>query len=120
MSDEYDLTHKDYYGGVFNSEDFWKETTARIYENYRFNEASISVLCGDGAEWITTGKDYVPKIKARFLDEFHLNKKVYRKIGRSKFIPKILDNIDKKQKDKEKENLKKAKKLGIKRKIKRK
>ena len=109
MSDEYDLTDKDYYGGVFSSEDFWKETTARIYENYRFSETSISVLCGDGAEWITTGKDYVPKIKARFLDEFHLNKKVYRKLGRSRFIPKILENIDKKQKDKVKENLKKAK-----------
>jgi len=52
------------------------------------------VLCGDGAEWITTGSEYIPQVQVRFLDEYHLNQKFFRKLGRSEFVPKLLDNIE--------------------------
>ena len=77
MSDEYNLTGKKYYGGVFSSEEFWKETAAEMYEDYSFSYGSISVLCGDGAEWITTGSEYIPQIKVRFLDEISPEQKVF-------------------------------------------
>lgn len=108
MSDEYNLTGKKYYGGVFNSDEFWKETAAEMYEDYAFNDASISVLCGDGAEWVTTGREYIPQIKVRFLDKYHLNKKFFRKLGNSEFVPKLLDNIEENNIDKIRKNLKKA------------
>lgn len=108
MSDEYNLTGKKYYGGVFSSDEFWKETAAEMYEDYSFSDGSISVLCGDGAEWITTGNEYIPQVKVRFLDEYHLNKKFFRKLGRSEFVPKLLDNIEDNDIDKLRENLKKA------------
>ena len=116
MSDEYDLTNKKYYGGVFSSDKFWKQTTAEMYEDYRFSNSSISILCGDGADWITTGKDYVPQIKARFLDGFHLNKKILRKLGRSKYVPEILEKIEENDKEKVEEKLKEAKKYRNKKK----
>ena len=108
MSDEYNLTGKKYYGGVFSSDEFWKETAAEMYEDYSFSDGSISVLCGDGADWITTGKEFIPQIEVRFLDEYHLNKKFFKKLGRSKFVPKLLDNIEENDIDKLRENLKKA------------
>ncbi|PXV60007.1 uncharacterized protein UPF0236 [Halanaerobium congolense] len=108
MSDEYNLTGKKYYGGVFSSDEFWKETAAEMYEDYSFSNGSISVLCGDGADWITTGLEFVPQVKVRFLDEYHLNKKLFRKLGRSEFVPKLLDNIEENDIDKLRENLKKA------------
>lgn len=76
MSDEYNLTGKKYYGVVFSSDEFWKKTAAEMYEDYSFSDGSISVLYGDGANWITTGKEFIPEIKVRFLDEYHLNKKI--------------------------------------------
>jgi len=108
MSDEYNLTGKKYYGGVFSSDEFWKETAAEMYEDYAFSNGSISVLCGDGAEWITTGNEYIPQVQVRFLDEYHLNQKFFRKLGRSEFVPKLLDNIEENDIDKLRENLKKA------------
>ena len=108
MSDEYNLTGKKYYGGVFSSDEFWKETAAEMYEDYAFSNGSISVLCGDGVEWITTGNEYIPQVQVRFLDEYHLNQKFFRKLGRSEFVPKLLDNIEENDIDKLRENLKKA------------
>lgn len=108
MSDEYNLTGKKYYGGIFSSDELWKETAAEIYEDYSFTNGSISVLCGDGADWITTGREYIPQVKVRYLDKYHLNKNLFKKLGRSKFIPKLLDNIKENDIDKLRENLKKA------------
>jgi hypothetical protein len=108
MSDEYKLTGKKYYGGVFSSDEFWKETAAEMYEDYIFDDASISLLCGDGAEWITTGREYIPQIEVRFLDKYHLNKKFFRKLGNSEFVPKLLNNIEENDVDEMRKNLKKA------------
>lgn len=38
-------------------------------------------------------REYIRQLKVRFLDKYHLNKNLFKKIGRLKFIPKLLDNI---------------------------
>lgn len=108
-SDECNLTGKKYYGGVFASDQFWEETTTKLYENYRFKKGAVTVLNGDGAPWITSGKEYIPDLSFRQLDTFHWNKEILRKLGRSSYIPKIYDAIEGKDKQALKKHLKKAK-----------
>jgi hypothetical protein len=108
-SEEYNLTGKKYYGGVFSSNRFWEETTAKLYEDYRFKKQAVTVLNGDGAPWITTGQEYIPDLSVRQLDSFHWNTKIYRKLGRSSYIPKIYDAIEAEDKPALKKHLRNAK-----------
>ena len=78
-SDEYELTKKRYYGGVFDSTRFWEESTVKLYEKYRFKKDAITVLNGDGASWINSGEEYVPSLAHRVLDSYHWNQKILRK-----------------------------------------
>jgi len=68
MSEKYKLSPKIYYGGVFASDQFWKQTTAEIYEYFQFDKKSISVLNRDGAFWVSSGAEYLPGFYTRFLD----------------------------------------------------
>jgi len=93
-SEEYRLTLKKYYGGVFESNKFWEQTSAKMYEYYSFDKDAVTVLNGDGANWVSSGQDYIPAISTRLLDSFHWSRKIYRCLGRSSYIPKIYDAIE--------------------------
>ncbi len=94
-SEDYRLTNKKFYGGVFNSDKFWQQTSVKMYEYYSFEEDAVTVLNGDGAKWVNTGMDYIPAISTRLLDSFHWSRKIYRCLGRSSYIPKVYDAIEK-------------------------
>ena len=94
MSKEYKLSQKIYYGGVFESDRFWEQTTADMYEYFKFSKDSISVLNGDGASWISSGSEYLPGFAARFLDSFHYSRKILKKLGRSSYVPRVFKAIE--------------------------
>lgn len=50
-----------------------------------------TILNGDGASWIDTGKEYLPKLTLRNLDEFHVNRRIFQALGGSRYIEKILE-----------------------------
>lgn len=108
-SDEYKLTGKKFFGGVFDSTKLWEETETKMYEYFEFEKDAITVLNGDGASWITTGKEYVPACKVRLLDSFHWSKKIFQKLGRSSYVPKVFDAIKDRDKGALIEHLEKAK-----------
>lgn len=120
MSEEYKLSKKIYYGGVFESDQFWKQTTADMYEYFKFDKNSISVLNGDGASWISTGAEYLPEFSARFLDSFHYSRKILQKLGRSSYVPRVFAAIEEDDKEALVENLKEAKRYRSKKKEKKK
>ncbi len=99
-SEEYELTAKKYYGGVFGNIRFWEESTTMMYKHFKFKEEAVTVLSGDGANWIDTGKEYMPSLQHRALDSYHWNKKILRKLGRSSYVPQVQEAI--KDHDKEK------------------
>ena len=120
MSEEYRLSQKKYYGGVFDSEAFWKQTTAEMYEQYRFEEDSITLLNGDGAFWVSSGLDYLPAFSVRFLDSFHYSRKIMVKLGRSSYVSRVFEAIKSGDKQALIEHLKEAKSYRKKKKDKKK
>jgi len=120
MSEEYKLSQKIYYGGVFDSDKFWEQTTADMYEYFKFNRNSISVLNGDGASWVSNGSEYLPGFAARFLDSFHYSRKILRKLGRSSYVPRVFEAIETGDKEILVEDLQEAKKYRKKKKDKKK
>ena len=63
-----------YFGGVYKeSEDLWLKVSEYIDEQYDIDFMDTVYLSGDGASWIKTGLDWIPK--SRFvLDKYHLKK----------------------------------------------
>ena len=120
MSEEYKLSKKIYYGGVFDSNQFWKQTTADMYEYFKFDKNSISVLNGDGASWVSSGSEYLPGFAARFLDSFHYSRKILRKLGRSNYVPRVFTAIENGNKKALVDDLKEAKRYRRKKKDKKK
>jgi hypothetical protein len=56
-------------------DDIWQEAAEWIYAVYDVDEIEKIYLHGDGASWIKTGLNYIPK--AQFvLDRYHLNKAI--------------------------------------------
>lgn len=108
-SEEYDLTGKKFFGGVFNSTQLWEETETKMYEYFKFNKGAVTVLNGDGASWVTTGKEYIPACELRLLDSFHWSRKIFQKLGRSSYVPKVFEAINDGDKEALIEHLKKAK-----------
>lgn len=93
-SEEYNLTGKKFFGGVFNSTQLWEETETKMHEYFRFTKDAVTVLNGDGASWVTTGKEYVPACATRLLDSFHWSREIFRKLGRSSYVPKVFEAIE--------------------------
>jgi len=109
MSDEYLVTDKRVFGGVFTSDVFWQEATTQLYENYRFDSNSVTFLNGDAASWIAKGPEIMPSITAWSLDDFHWNRKIRKLLGRSSYLPDVYQAIRDKDKEKLVEVLDKAK-----------
>ena len=63
-----------YFGGMYKeSEDLWLEISKYIDEQYNLDSIETIYISGDGASWIQTGLDWIPK--SRFvLDNYHLKK----------------------------------------------
>ena len=93
MSDEYLVTDKRVFGGVFASDTFWEEATTHLHENYRFTSESITLLNGDAGPWIPSGVKFVPEITAWSLDDYHWNKKIIKLLGRSSYLPDVYQAI---------------------------
>lgn len=68
------LKNVKYFGGIYkDSEDLWLEVAQYIDEQYNLDYIETIYLSGDGAAWIRTGLDWIPK--SRFvLDNYHLKK----------------------------------------------
>ena len=54
-------------------DDIWQEAAEWVYAVYDVEEIEKIYLHGDGANWIKTGIDYLPKVQF-VLDRYHLNK----------------------------------------------
>jgi hypothetical protein len=63
-----------YFGGIYKeSEDLWLEVANYIDSKYNLDAIETIYLSGDGASWIQTGLQWIPK--SRFvLDNYHLKK----------------------------------------------
>lgn len=117
MSDEHKLVNKKYYGGEFDSTEFWKGLETKVYENYDPEVEFKTILNGDGAPWIDTGEEYLPKFALRNLDEFHINQAIFHKLGGgSKYIERVQKAIENEDKEALKEHLQEAKSYRTKKK----
>ena len=76
------LKNPKYFSGLYknNVEDLWLEVLDYIYDNYELDEIETIYLAGDGAKWIKTGLNWLPKVKY-ILDRYHLNKCVTKATG---------------------------------------
>jgi len=62
-----------YFGGDLKSEDLWLKVAKYIDEQYKEEDIETIYISGDGASWIRTGLQWIPK--SRFvLDNHHMNK----------------------------------------------
>lgn len=64
-----------YFTGDMTPDDLWQEVAEYTYEAYAYDKIENIYLAGDGASWIKTGLDYLPRSKF-VLDHYHLNKYV--------------------------------------------
>ena len=75
------LKNKYTFSGVYNnSEKLWLEVMDYIEKNYQVDKIEKIFLLGDGAPWIKSGLDWLPKTKY-ILDRYHLVK-YFRKATR--------------------------------------
>lgn len=64
-----------YFTGNISSENLWQEVCEYVYEAYDYDRIQNIYVAGDGAAWIKTGLEFLPRSKF-VLDHFHLNKYV--------------------------------------------
>ena len=79
------LKNKKHFGGVYKGkiDDLWEEVLTYIENNYDTEYLEKVYLSGDGATWIKTGLEWIPK-SIYVLDEFHMKKAVNGIVGRIK------------------------------------
>ena len=79
------LKNKKHFGGIYKGkiEDLWEEVLTYIENNYDTEYLEKVYLSGDGATWIKTGLEWIPK-SIYVLDEFHMKKAVNGIVGRIK------------------------------------
>lgn len=73
-----ELINPYYVGGLRGKpNEFWEEVYEYIKNNYDVGSIKRIYLSGDGAAWIKSGLDYLPKSKF-VLDKYHMNKYVLK------------------------------------------
>lgn len=79
------LKNKKHFGGIYKGkiDDLWEEVLTYIENNYDTEYLEKVYLSGDGASWIKTGLEWIPK-SIYVLDEFHMKKAVNGIVGRIK------------------------------------
>ena len=77
------LCNKQHFGGVYKSriDDLWKEVLTYINNTYDLEKVKNIFILGDGANWIKTGLEWLPK-SINVLDKFHLMKAVNGIVGK--------------------------------------
>lgn len=77
------LCNKKHFGGVYKSriDDLWEEVITYIEDNYDLEKVKNIFILGDGANWIKTGLDWIPR-SINVLDKFHLMKAVNGIVGK--------------------------------------
>lgn len=63
-----------------DSEELWTEVADYIYERYDIEAVERIYISGDGASWIRSGVEYLPK-SVFLLDRFHRNEYVKKAVG---------------------------------------
>ena len=73
-----------YIGGLYPGRDgiekIWKEAWEYIKKNYDTKVLTKIYVCGDGAEWIKSCREYLP-LSEFVLDKFHLMKHIHEATG---------------------------------------
>lgn len=76
-----ELINTFYFSGVYDEsigvEKFWNKVGNYIYDNYDEDSLEKIYISGDGAGWIKSGVDYIPK-SLFCIDKYHLTKYINR------------------------------------------
>ena len=77
------LCNKKHFGGVYTGriDDLWEEVLTYIDNTYEIEKVKNIFVLGDGANWIKTGLEWLPK-SINVLDKFHLMKTVNGIVGK--------------------------------------
>lgn len=77
------LCNKKHFGGVYKGkiDDLWEEVLTYIENTYELDKVKNIYILGDGANWIKTGLEWLPKSR-NVLDKFHLMKAVNGIVGK--------------------------------------
>lgn len=77
------LIEKQHFGGLYKGkiDDLWEEVLTYIDSNYDLEYIEKIYISGDGASWIKTGLEWIPK-SIFVLDRFHLKKAINAIVGR--------------------------------------
>ena len=77
------LCNKKHFGGVYTGriDNLWEEVLTYIDRTYELDKVKRIYILGDGANWIKTGLEWIPK-SINVLDKFHLMKAVNGIVGK--------------------------------------
>ena len=77
------LCNKKHFGGVYKGkiDDLWEEVLTYLDNTYELEKVKNIYVLGDGANWIKTGLEWLPK-STNVLDKFHLLKAVNGIVGK--------------------------------------
>src|SRR5574344_823963 len=77
------LCNKRHFGGVYKNriDDLWEEVLTYLDKTYYLDKVKNIYILGDGANWIKTGLEWLPK-SINVLDKFHLMKAVNAIVGK--------------------------------------
>lgn len=77
------LCNKKHFGGVYKGriDDLWEEVLTYIENTYELEKVKHIYILGDGANWIKTGLEWIPK-SINVIDKFHLMKAVNGIVGK--------------------------------------
>ena len=77
------LCNKKHFGGVYTGriDDLWEEVITYLDNTYKLDKVKHIYILGDGASWIKTGLEWLPK-SINVLDKFHLMKAVNSIVGK--------------------------------------
>ena len=77
------LCNKKHFGGVYKGriDDLWEEVITYLDKTYELDKVKNIFILGDGAKWIKTGLEWIPK-SINVLDKFHLMKAVNAIVGK--------------------------------------
>ena len=77
------LCNKKHFGGVYKGkiDDLWEEVLTYLDNTYELDKVKNIYVLGDGANWIKTGLEWLPK-SINVLDKFHLMEAVNGIVGK--------------------------------------
>lgn len=77
------LCNKKHFGGIYTGriDDLWEEVLTYLDNTYDLDKVKHIYILGDGASWIKTGLEWLPK-SINVLDKFHLMKAINSIVGK--------------------------------------